>query len=280
MQKKYVFWAGGAVLCILLVVFGCMRSLKGEETQPEPGYDYQVRIAVIDTGISITAIGDRYIMEGYNYVREDADTTDTEGHGTQIASILTGSEQHNIEGICENAVLIPFVFSGRNQYNKQIKQTPERAAKAIYAAVDEFDCDIINLSAGMHSNNEELRKAVAYAVEKDVLIIASAGNDGTSEVFYPGGYEGVLCVGSLNAEGEISEFSQQNPTVDLYAIGENIAVVNMDGTVVLRNGTSYSAAFVTGVAANLLSQTPELTIEELTEKIKSYVSESQETSMK
>lgn len=273
MQKKYVLSIGGVWICVLLA--GFLFWQKPQEKFPsEPDYDYQVRIAVIDTGVSVEAIGESFVLDGYNYVRDDTNTKDTEGHGTQIASILVGSTEHGIRGMCKNAVIVPLVFFGRNQYNKETKHTPERAAKAIYAAVDEFDCDIINLSAGMKSQNEELRKAVAYAVEKDVLIIASAGNDGTSDVFYPGGYEGVLCVGSLNVEGEISKFSQQNATIDLYAIGENIAVVNMDGTVVLRNGTSYAAAFVTGVAANLLSQTPDLSMEELKEKIKRYVVDS------
>ena len=273
MQKKYVLWMSGVLICVLLVCFIFLQKSQGE-LPAEPNYDYQVRIAVIDTGISVEAIGESFVVDGYNYVRDDTNTKDTEGHGTQIASILVGSTEHGIQGMCKNAVVVPLVFSGRNQYNKETKQTPERAAKAIYAAVDEFDCDIINLSAGMKSQNEELRKAVAYAVENNVLIIASAGNDGTSDIFYPGAYEGVLSVGSLNANGEISKFSQQNATIDLYAIGENIAVVNMDGTVVLRNGTSYAAAFVTGVAANILSQTPELSIEELREKIKKYVVDS------
>ena len=269
MQKRKLLRIRIVLFCIVLGIL-CVPFMipeGGSDWFKSRKYDYQVRIGIIDTGIASSAIDEQYIENGYNYVLRNENTEDKKGHGTQIASILAGSIQHEIKGICENAVLIPLVYTGRNEYNKEVPHTPELAAKAIYDAIDIYHCDIINISAGMHTEHEELRKAVAYAVEQDVLIVASAGNDGTDALFYPGAYEGVLCVGALDENGKIAEFSQQNASIDLYAIGEGIPVVGADGNMSMAKGTSYSAAFVTGLAANLLSENPELTNEELTEKL-------------
>lgn len=219
-----------------------------------------VRIAIIDTGIATTAINPASIAEGYNYVLPDDGTEDKLGHGTAIAGILVGSQSAGIIGVCQNAVLIPLVYETAGPAQDRIKADLSAVVQAVYDAVDVYDCDIINLSAGVKTDTEELRQAAAYAEKQGVLLISSAGNDGDSTMYYPGGYDTVLCVGACNREetGRAS-FSNFHRGVDILAQGDGIRVASIRGKTIRVFGTSYATAYVTGAAARLLSEHPALT---------------------
>ena len=175
-----------------------------------------------------------------NYVNPELDTEDTYGHGTAVASI-----------ILENAPevkLVPLV-SIKYENGKIIQVDNDTLAQIIRDAIDVYDCQIINLSAGLASDIESVRQAVEYAKEKQVLIVASAGNDyaESGEVkHYPAAYESVIAVGSLKEDGTtISDFSQRGDWVNIFEIGENVTIETFSGNTKTGDGTSYSAAKVT-----------------------------------
>lgn len=126
------------------------------------------------------------------------------------------------------------------------------------SVIDVYDCQIINLSAGLESDIESVRQAVEYAKEKQVLIVASAGNDyaESGEVkHYPAAYESVLAVGSLKEDGTtVSDFSQRGDWVNVYEIGENVTIKTLSGNTKTGEGTSYSAAKVTAEKAKELKK--------------------------
>ena len=126
------------------------------------------------------------------------------------------------------------------------------------SVIDVYDCQIINLSAGLESDIESVRQAVEYAKEKQVLIVASAGNDyaESGEVkHYPAAYESVLAVGSLKEDGTtVSDFSQRGDWVNVYEIGENVTIKTLSGNTKAGEGTSYSAAKVTAEKAKELKK--------------------------
>lgn len=241
-----------------LLIFSIILMLVPTAYAAEDG----VRVAVIDTGISTVAIDTARIDGGINYIRPQDDSQDKLGHGTAVSGIIVGSETARIEGICPTATLVPMVFATKDEDGKQLRGDTAMVAQAIYDAIDIYHCDIINISSGSTGGSERLREAVEYAEKKGVLVISCAGNDqedNPGEVCYPGGYESVICVGAANSDGSIAAFSQQNDTVDLLALGTDLRLASVKGTRIRGEGTSFATAIVTGAAAQIWTQYPDLT---------------------
>jgi hypothetical protein len=229
-----------------------------------------VRVAVIDTGISSIAIDGENLAEGYNYILPGGSTEDTHGHGTAVSAIIAGSPSAGVAGLCPEAVLVPLVYCSKTEKGAILKGDVAMLAQIIYDAVDVYGCRIINISSGAQSDITALRDAVAYAERCGVLIVASAGNDGKKTAYYPGAYSTVLCAGSVNAsEDGAASFSNRYKGVDVLAPGKRVLTATRDGEPALGTGTSFSAAYVSGMAAALLTENPSLTPHELREIIKS-----------
>lgn len=237
----------------------CISGCGGEQEKENPT---QIRVAVIDTGISTKAIPEENISEGMNYVDTELSTEDTYGHGTAVASIILSE--------APNAQLVPLVS---NVYEDgKIKQVEnDTLAEMIKDAIDIYDCQIINLSAGLILDKDSVRNAVGYAEEQGVLVVASAGNDyeeNGAVKYYPAAYENVLAVGSLVENGdEIASFSQRGDWVDTYIVGEEIPIKTLSGNETTGDGTSYSTAKVTGMAAKELEADPTISLSKLREKL-------------
>lgn len=253
-MKKRLF----RILCILL----CLAVVGGIIATVEYIIRDPVIIGIIDTGISTNAIDSEHILEGKNYLDPSLSTEDTYGHGTAVASVILKE--------LPQAQFVPLVS---NAYNKgRIEQVDNDVfAQMIRDAVDVYHCQIINLSVGLILDKQSIREAVAYAEEKGVLVVASAGNDYATDgefVYYPAAYETVFSVGSVNKrKKEISDFSQRGRWVDIYARGEEITIKTLSGDKRKSEGTSYSAAIVTARAARLLQKNKNLTPAELREKL-------------
>ena len=248
------------LLCFLVVL--SLLSGCGAPTGKPPQYD-SVVIAMLDTGISTTAIDNSRLLTGYNYVTASTDTEDRINHGTATASIILGCESAKITGLAPDVLLIPLVVMDKVD-GTVTGVTPNMLAQAIRDAVDVYGADIINVSLGIKKEDAAVRKAVEYAHKQGILVISAAGNDGTDGVpYYPAGYETVLGVGSHDKDGKVSDFSQQNGTVDLLAPGEDIWMASRNGATYGAKGTSYAAAHVSAVAALLLAESPEMTPEQV-----------------
>ena len=105
-----------------------------------------------------------------------------------------------------------------------------------------------------------------------MIVVTCAGNTNLTtpdNVYYPGAYDGVICVGAVNPQGEVSDFSQRGEYLDFVAPGEELPAATMEGELTTVAGTSFSAAYVTGVIADLLSDEPDLSRqqEELPQKL-------------
>ena len=166
-----------------------------------------VRVAVLDGGI-YTNTGDfdaDRLLPGKNMVSEGQSTEDSNGHGTFIAGII-GATQDNgvgIAGVAPGVTLIPIKTSNDGSTADGV------SAKSIYAAVDEFHCDVINYSSGSRTPTTGIREAVRYAVSKGVIIVCSTGDDGSTALHYPGALEETIGVGSINKGMERSSFSHR-----------------------------------------------------------------------
>lgn len=189
----------------------------------------------------------------------DQTTADTIGHGTAIASIIAGSDAAGIMGLCPEVNLVPLVYYGKGNDNGIVKGDCALLARIIVDAVDIYGCRIINISSGARVDSAELRIAVAWAEKKGALIISSAGNDGNDTYYYPSAYENVMCVGSANeSHSGHADFSNCHESVDLLAPGEKLQAATIKGNRFLASGTSFSTAYIAGVAAKLLTEYPYL----------------------
>lgn len=109
--------------------------------------------------------------------------------------------------------------------------------------------DIINLSLGGSMPSSYTREATKRAVDKGILVIAAAGNDGIGEPLnYPAAYEWVKAIGSINANYTVSYFSNSGPG-DYVTFGHMIQTAYAGNKIILVSGTSFSTPLITAIEA-------------------------------
>ena len=112
---------------------------------------------------------------------------------------------------------------------------------------------VLNMSFDYATYSPELANAIKYANSNGVISVASAGNDGTQTVVYPGGLPSVIDVASTSNSDIESVFTNYGaPPVWLAAPGEGVMTTYPWGTWAAAWGTSFSAPFVSGTAALML----------------------------
>ncbi|WP_344386252.1 type VII secretion-associated serine protease mycosin [Streptomyces thermolineatus] len=232
-----------------------------------------VKVAVIDTGVdddhpqlaqALDRRGGADLIKG-----EGNETTDPVGHGTKVAGIIAArpSAGTGFVGIAPGATIIAI-----RQNDNQGSGTVTSMVKAIDHAVA-AGAQVINISQDSSeslSDDSVLAQAVRRAQAEDVLVVASAGNDGASRKAkrtYPASYEGVLAVAASDRNNERAPFSQFGSFVDVAAPGVDMLSTVPKGGHCLDNGTSFSAPYVAGVAALIRAKHPEWTYQQVTTQI-------------
>ena len=168
--------------------------------------------------------------------------TGTSDHGTAVASILTS---------LSNASILAYeVLGGETDSGSAFD-----LANAIVDAVDR-GADIISMSLGTYSDSAILQNAIDYALEKQVIVVAAAGNNGVEEVCYPAAYDGVLAVGAIDANGNVSGFSNSGEEISLVAPGVGLLAATYDDEYAYFSGTSAAVPCVSAVLANYLAENP------------------------
>ena len=219
-----------------------------------------VRVGVIDSGINPHEfIADR-LVPGHNYIKnaDPGDTSDSYGHGTSVAGLIAEKCDEGYLGAAAGVTLVPLKCTDEKSSVKI-----SAVCDAIYGGVEDYDCDILNLSLGISAKYESLEEAVAYAEEKGVVIVSAVGNDGTETLNYPAAYDTVIGVGGVDENGLIYERSNHNASTFITAPAVNITSAFNAGGYAAVTGTSFSAPQVTAAAAILLGAMPELTPEEV-----------------
>lgn len=215
-----------------------------------------VRIGVVDSGVNPHPdLGDR-LLPGCNCMDDNAkteDTADNYGHGTKVAGLIAGAGERGYIGVAPEAEIVPLKITDGKEL------TVSAICRAIYAGIDDFDCNILNLSLGVTGEFEALREAVDYAEAQNVTIVSAVGNVGRTTVYYPAGYESVIGVGAVDQNGDISSRSNHNESVFLTAPGVDVRSTAYAGAYSLCTGTSFAVPQVSGATAVLLGIDPTLT---------------------
>ncbi|WP_329258817.1 type VII secretion-associated serine protease mycosin [Streptomyces sp. NBC_01478] len=243
-----------------------------------------VKVAVIDTGVdvknpqlkqAVDASAGENLLPTKNAKGESIDrgnkqgTTDTVGHGTRVAGIIAArpAKGTGFVGLAPDATIIPI---------KQNDAEGDGTAATLATAIDDAvrkGAGVINISqdtANAVAPDDKLEAAVDRALERGVVVVASAGNDGlggTVQITYPASYKGVLAVAASDRNNERASFSQSGEFVGVAAPGvDMISTVPGDGHC-SDNGTSFSAPYVAGVAALLKAKYPKWSAQQIVAQI-------------
>jgi hypothetical protein len=186
---------------------------------------------------------------------------DPRGHGTHVAGQIAAISDNDlgIAGV-SNAQIVPVRVLDENGWGSY-----GSIAHGIYYAVD-AGAAVINLSLGGDTDSDVLRAAVQYALDHDVVVVASAGNDRQEGnlVHYPAAFPGVFSVASSEDEGLSSWFSNSNPTTNVFitAPGSDIVSTSHDGPSAYgwMSGTSMAAPHVAGIVSRYRALHPTDTV--------------------
>ncbi|MFA5774320.1 MAG: S8 family serine peptidase [Ilumatobacteraceae bacterium] len=234
-----------------------------------------VTVAIIDGGSGPHADLDANLDPGQSIIEGNrtsggADSSGSEGHGTEVAGIVAAVNGNGIgiSGVAPNARILPIrVFeAGRPTSNSN------DVALAVRFAVD-AGARVINLSLGSDSEDSRITSAVAYAVSKNVLVVAAAGNekDGNINPKWPAVDDNTIAVQAVDDNNKEAIFALHGDYIDLSAPGVSVmstktSVFTCNGITQPSgygcdkvNGTSFAAPFVSGAAALLFSARPQIT---------------------
>jgi len=235
-----------------------------EETKGRP----TITIAVVDTGVDMRHpdLKNKMKSSGRDYINDDFDATDDNGHGTMVAGIAAAETNNNegIAGVAWNCKVLPVKVIGLDGTGPE-----DKVAQGIRWAVDN-GADVINLSLGSSEPTLLIQDVVKYAHDKNVVIVASAGNS-NGPVDYPAAYNAYcLAVAATDYNDQRAPWSSFGPQVDVAAPGERIlAPYPVDLTppgylpYYYGTGTSFSAPHVSGLAALIKSIKPGLKVEDI-----------------
>lgn len=247
-----------------------------------------IDIAVMDNGFPgidtnkyfQKAFLDGRIKKGYDFVN-DNDTLFDGGngtHGTYVISTMVSDVEGEIVGTAPDATY--YVFSTEDNANEGFAEEINWAMAAEMADSTLGTNAIISTSLGysngfnngtdytyedMDGNTTIITKAADLAAKKGFLVINSAGNSGANawhHITAPSDGDSVLCIGAVNKDGEIVNFSSRGPSSDgrlkpnVCAQGKDAAGVSVDEKLVYISGTSFSCPITSGMAACLWQAFP------------------------
>ena len=221
-----------------------------------------VRIAIVDTGIDLTQPDLKGRVAASSTISANgSDVSDRIGHGTAVAGVAGAIPDNGIAiaGVGYNSSLLNIkVYSDASTSDTA---SCSAVANGIVAAV-RAGARVINVSSGGPEPCSLLAQAASLAWSRGDIVVASAGNSGTTQPVYPAAYDDVLSVGATDAFDRPASFSSHGASwVDMAAPGANILTLaptyaNRLGPTDLGvdSGTSVSAPMVSGAAALLFAR--------------------------
>jgi hypothetical protein len=250
----------------------------------------QITVAVIDTGVDPghpDLAG--ALLPGATFVSAPdpscapGATTDDNGHGTHVAGIIgaSGNNGTGVAGVAFGVRILPV---------KALDCTGAGLLSDVASGVTwaaDHGARIINISLGSNAAQQTLQDAIRYAVSRNVLVVAAAGNCGVTssrcsalnEPQYPGAFPEVLAVAATDQSDAHASFSNIGGYVGIAAPGVRILSTTPTYPTTLSrsgaptsyaafSGTSQASPIVAGVAALLLSREPGLSVAQLTARLR------------
>jgi subtilisin family serine protease len=216
-------------------------------------------IAVLDSGVALNSPDvDAHLwtnpanpaQHGWNFINNNANIQDFNGHGTNVAGILAaiGNNGIGVAGVNWNAKIMPLKV-----LDSQGNGSTQAAVNAVYYAV-QHGAKVINASWGGGEYSQAMIDAINYAGTLGAVFVTAAGNDSSNNDVtqtFPASYRlsNELVVAASDQNGALANFSNYGAsTVDLAAPGVNI-LSTVPGGYAQDTGTSMSTPFVSGTVA-------------------------------
>lgn len=226
-----------------------LKQIHAEEAWDEAKVNSNLVIALVDTGVDLKHpdLKDN-LTKGINLINKQKTAQDDNGHGTNVAGVLaaTGNNNIGITGLVWTTQIMPIKAleaSGRGDEDK--------LGEGIRYAVD-HGAKIIVLAVGLYRYSPYMEEVVAYAEQREVLLISATGNDG-KDVKYPAGYPTVVAVGGVTPFNKVHSHSNFGPEVDIVAPW-NVYTTALGGGYMRNEGTSMAAPQVAAAAALIWSK--------------------------
>lgn len=227
-------------------------------------------VAVIDRGVQLDhpALANRWTATRYDFMDDDADPSDVAngidedgdgivddafGHGTHVAGLVAL--------VAPDAQIMPL-----RALDTEARGDIFRLAEAIVYATDS-GADVINLSLGTARKSALLDDVTRRATQQDVVVVAAAGNLGTTARQYPAGSQCVLAVSALKSNRTKANFANYGSWIDLAAPGVSVYSTMSPNGYAWWSGTSMATPLVAGQAALIHSFRPLLNPREIVEHI-------------
>ncbi|WP_213452405.1 S8 family serine peptidase [Rhizomonospora bruguierae] len=231
-----------------------------------------VTVAIVDTGVDegrrLPEIRGDAVLPGVDLgadedERDDSDGRgDFNGHGTAMALLVAArGSDGGMVGLAPKATILPVRASTGNQLHAGIRWAADHGAKVINVSMSGIQI--------LDACSPRMQSAIDYAIERDAVIVAAAGNDGNGEnhTEEPASCPGVLAVGGVDRFDRAWQKTQRKPYVAVAAPGKGVTSKNIDGEIVDSNGTSDSAALVSGLAALVRARYPDASAREVVQRI-------------
>ena len=222
----------------------------------------EVKVAVIDSGINTDNkyLKNRYANDGYNFLDNNTDISDSEFHGTMVSGVISDCTSSNVK-------VLPLKVNGASGRGNM-----KNVAKAIHYAV-EHNADVINLSLSSEDPNHTitiLDEAIEEAVSKGVVVVAAAGNQGGDTVDrYPANKDNVLTITSVDSSDKIAENANTGADVD-FALPGVLILAPYKRLMMVDSGTSLAAPHAAAAAALLKSWCKHLNQDQVVDILKQY----------
>ena len=228
------------------------RSLPLNSTFSPAGNGSGVTVYVIDTGINTThtEYASR-VVAGYDFVDNDSDPSDCDGHGTHVAGTAVGSTYGVAKAASVSGVRVLNCYG--NGYTSDV------VAGMNWVRTNHSSGDaVVNMSLG-GGGSKSIDDAVAALTSANITVVVAAGNSNDDAQYYsPARAATAITVGSTTSTDARSSFSNYGSTVDIFAPGSSIlsAWYTSNTASNTLNGTSMASPHVAGAAAVYLGLNP------------------------
>lgn len=196
------------------------------------------------------------VANGDNNPNPDAPASSYD-HGTHVAGIAGAATNNNqgIASIGHNLTILPVKATNSPSF---VTHGYEGVMYAVAAGAH-----VINMSWGGGGSSTTAQNIIAYAANQGIVLVAAAGNDNVSTVFYPAGYNQVISVASTTFGDSKSSFSNFGSWIDISAPGSAIYSTVPGGGYQTKQGTSMASPMVAGLAGLMLSLNQSLSPEDI-----------------
>ncbi len=232
------------------------------------------KVAVLDTGMSAHPdLGQ--IVQSRDFYNQDDSCPDIDGHGTHCIGIIAAGGVQRVTGVAPDCQL----FVGRiNKANGSLRK--ERLIAGLKWAAEICEADIINISAGLFDDFDDVREAVAALNPGKTMVVAAIGNDGSHHAeagLYPAKYENCVSVGAVDVKSALISETDRFAGLTVAAPGHNIESTSLSDGYILRSGTSMASAFVSGLMALFVSYIKENALDVTLPQLKDLLVNSADT---